>query len=535
MTILSIRRRGNFLIKLASAAAMVITGDLIFWQRDAGGGLCGIYGLILLMGAIAFRPVVRRDRRALFCTGLAAIAAFAMAYNPSILAWCLFWIFAGMGALFPATARFDDAWRWFQRLVLHAFRSPLAPMFDAMRVLRIRRPYGGVNLGRLLPQVGLPLVGSLIIIVLFCSANPVIEQALGDLLDRSWSFPSPIRLLLWAILFACSWSQLRPRLPRHLLDTFDGHGDLFLPGVTVNSVRLSLIVFNALFALQNGMDLAWLWGFLPLPKGVALAEYAHRGAYPLIVTALLAGLFVLVALRPGSQTAAISAIRRMVVLWVVQNVLLVANAALRTLDYIAAFSLTSLRIAALLWMGLVALGLVLTCWRMLAGKGSAWLINTNAAAAMTLLIGCSFVDLDAAAAAYNVDHAREVGGNGAPIDMCYLSSIGPAALLPLADLEQRQAPEAIHLMARLLRENAQIDLATAQAAGRWSLLGSMRLADLRVHLRSAALTPKIRYLQDCTTRDVHVLRVAMELEMPAPERSAGPAVAKAALTPAPER
>jgi hypothetical protein len=63
-----------------------------------------------------------------------------------------------------------------------------------------------------------------------------------------------------------------------------------LPGVTVGAVRLSLIAFNALFALQNGMDLAWLWGLMPLPAGITLADYAHRGAYPLIVTALLAGL-----------------------------------------------------------------------------------------------------------------------------------------------------------------------------------------------------------------------------------------------------
>ena len=34
------------------------------------------------------------------------------------------------------------------------------------------------------------------------------------------------------------------------------------------------------------------------------AAYAHRGAYPLIVTALIAAGFVLAALRPGSATSA---------------------------------------------------------------------------------------------------------------------------------------------------------------------------------------------------------------------------------------
>lgn len=238
----------------------------------------------------------------------------------------------------PMTARFDNAWAWLQRLVLHGLRSVVAPVIDARRVLRVRRHRERPGLRGVLPHIALPMLGSAIILALFSSANPVIEQALGGLLDLSWVLPDPVRVWSWLILFIGCWSLLRPHLPRALLGTFDGHGDLALPGVTVASVRLSLIAFNALFAFQNGMDLAWLWGLMPLPTGITLADYAHRGAYPLIVTALLAGGFVLVALRPGSQTAAVPAIRRMVVLWVAQNLLLVLNAALRTLDYIGAYS-----------------------------------------------------------------------------------------------------------------------------------------------------------------------------------------------------
>ena len=70
---------------------------------------------------------------------------------------------------------------------------------------------------------------------------------------------------------------------------------------TDRSLALSPL-FQAVFALQNGLDLAFLWSGAPLPDGMTLAEYAHRGAYPLIATALLAGLFVLVTLRPGAPT-----------------------------------------------------------------------------------------------------------------------------------------------------------------------------------------------------------------------------------------
>ena len=119
---------------------------------------------------------------------------------------------------------------------------------------------------------------------------------------------------------------------------------------------------------------------------MTLADYAHRGAYPLIATALLAGLFVLVTLRPGSadrRARARSACWSRS--WIAQNLLLVASTMLRTFDYIEAYSLTRLRIAALIWMGLVAVGLVLICYRLLRGKSGAWLINANMLAALLVL------------------------------------------------------------------------------------------------------------------------------------------------------
>ena len=60
-------------------------------------------------------------------------------------------------------------------------------------------------------------------------------------------------------------------------------------------------MFNALFAVQTVLDLAYLWGGVRLPDGMTYADYAHRGAYPLIATALLAAAFVLAAMRKDGR------------------------------------------------------------------------------------------------------------------------------------------------------------------------------------------------------------------------------------------
>ena len=96
-----------------------------------------------------------------------------------------------------------------------------------------------------------------------------------------------------------------------------------------------------------------------------------------------------------------------------------------------------LRIAALIWMALVAVGLVLIVWRMLRGKTAAWLINANALAAGLVLVMCSAIDLGSVAATWDVRHAMEAGGQGQALDLCYLNQLDSSALVALVEMEQR--------------------------------------------------------------------------------------------------
>ncbi|MFZ4395880.1 MAG: DUF4153 domain-containing protein [Kiritimatiellia bacterium] len=60
-------------------------------------------------------------------------------------------------------------------------------------------------------------------------------------------------------------------------------------------------VFNVLFALETVTDLIYLWGGCALPEGMSYASYAHRGAYPLVVTALLSAGLTLYFFPPGRR------------------------------------------------------------------------------------------------------------------------------------------------------------------------------------------------------------------------------------------
>lgn len=478
---------------IAAAVLTVAAGDVLFHRYGAYGGQIGFGLAALLLLAVTLRPAIWRDPRPLAAAGSALVFAGQMVRAPGLLAWTLFWVAAGMAVLLPATGRFDDGWRWFQRLVAHAARSIVAPVIDAVRwrKARVRRAERRLNLASGVAALALPVIGSAVIALLFVSANPVLERLVGELTTPGdWELDIP-RLLLWVALLLAAWSLLHPKHIQPLFGTFDGSGDLPMPGVSVASVRTSLIAFNLLFAGQNAMDLAYLGGLAPMPAGITLAEYAHRGAYPLIVTALLAALFVLVTLRPGSATAARPVIRWLVVIWIVQNLILVASSIARTIDYIDAYSLTTLRIEALAWMVLVGCGLILIGWRMLTGRSARWLINANCSAAALVVSGFAIVDTDAIAASWNVRHAREVGGHGAGLDLCYLNILLDDSALPaLTELERRpELAPALRDRVRYVRKAVIDRLDDRMRNGGWSLVGEQRLAEARAELSRVPNAP----------------------------------------------
>ncbi|NBZ86525.1 DUF4153 domain-containing protein [Stagnihabitans tardus] len=257
-----------------------------------------------------------------------------------------------------------------------------------------------------------PLGGALVILALLFEANPLIEKALTFDLDLD---DLPLRLVFWAGIalmvtpfLAAPPEAVTPRLR--------------LPGWGLNpgSVLRALVVFNLLLAVQMVSDASVAIG--GLPQGMSHATYAHRGAYPLLATALLAGAFALAA-RPF--LAENRWLRPLLLLWLGQNIALTLSAALRLQVYIQAWGLSYLRVHAAIWMALVALGLGLCLWQVLRGHPNAWMLRRTAALGMGTLYACAFVNFAGIIAAENL--ARP-----AP-DLAYVCGLGEMASGAIAE------------------------------------------------------------------------------------------------------
>lgn len=400
---------------------LVTVADLLVWGLTARLGWV-VLALMVAAGAQAMaRPALSPGRLGL-AWGVLVLCLLPILEEAQVLSM----LFALMGlALFVglvvASGR-QAVWRAAGRFALFGMGQTgrdLAALPDVVRDPKAvqRQALGAAR------DWALPMGLGAVFVALFASANPVLDDWITTALN--WDPGVTLdggRVMFWLGMAVLVWPFLRltPLAPRLTRDPSRRDRTLSLPRglVHARSVMRALVTFNLIFAMQTVMDGSYLWGGLALPEGMSHAEYAHRGAYPLLVTALLAGAFALIAqpfLRGQRGLAAL------LYLWVGQTVLLVASSILRLDLYVDAYGLTRLRFAAFVWMGLVGWGLCLMIGQMAWRRSVGWLYAASALSGLVTLYLCCFVNVAGLIAGYNLSRP------GLDQDSWYICGLGAGA------------------------------------------------------------------------------------------------------------
>lgn len=450
-------KRSQLSILTAIILLFIILADWLFWDHPIGWTLGG-YGLLLAV-ALFLRE---RKRPRGFSAWIIAAALACLCLQCGIEPGVLTVVLGALGlislALILRAGWLADALTWAARWLQFAvigWLTPLADLYTTSRLLRSEDNPGG---RRWLRNWFLPLLLGMIFLILFTVANPVISQwienvgtSIQELIENlTEHYPPAERIITWLLVGTGVWMLLRfhsqTKAPAwEQLVTGDGRPDSV---VSPSIVTRCLLLFNMIFAVQIGLDVCYLWGGFKLPEGLTYAQYAHRGAYPLLAAGILAGLFVFAAFRGNPHDRRIRLARGLVLLWLAQNAFMLVSAAWRLGLYIDAYSLTRWRVAAAVWMLLVLCGVLWVIVRIAAGRSNLWLLNVNAVTALAVLFICSFCNIDGWIARYNTTHCREMHGHGEPLDVQYLESLGPDTLPALLDfaekIEDRDKQQTIH-------------------------------------------------------------------------------------------
>ncbi len=435
---------------LATRLAVVLLASLLaaLIFRDKGPGSVAALMFLLPLVVIArdWKKKIRQHRQSLFllCVTLLSIAGVAL--EPGILNLTMSW--AMLSAL-TVTLHLGDDLTSLQTLGA-IFRNYIkAPGHACRRLADVevlegaKKAWGGRSLAGLsVGALALPIVAVVVFGSLLITANPVLENFarkfdIDSLIDLIFSRGPVIFVLAFAMIWPLLHVAVVRRAEVHTVVDQNSpawHRLFFRPA----TVALTLLLLNGMFAFENLLDLWNVWLVQVLPGDYSHAEYVHRGAYTLVVTAILAALLMIFALWPHSATAKSATVQKLVYLWMGQNLLLLASSAKRTLSYINAFGWTEWRIAGLIWMGLVAFGLATIIWRVWQRRDNKWLINANLAATAVLLVCCGLMDFRGRIADWNVD--RYFANNATGFDLRYMEQLGVTALPALYRLRMVFSP-----------------------------------------------------------------------------------------------
>ena len=412
----------------AALLGLVIAGDQLLWAVLPGISLPLFLILVASAAhALSFRLVSLRSALIAWAFLIVALLPSVDVVQPLSIAFALAGMLGFVGIMM------GDAGR---AAVFAALRFPfygaISVKDDSVAFATQPRSTHVGRLGASLRDWIVPGGLGLLFASLLLVANPVLEGVLIDLVNFDQDIlPSFAQVLFWALLALMIWpflclTGLRDVLRRPVPEAA-ALGQVWY--LSSRSVTRALILFNLMFAAQTATDLAILWGGAALPDGMTYANYAHRGAYPLLFAALLAGGFALLT-QPFLVGRPV--LRMLLLIWVAQTALLVASSMLRLDLYIEAYSLTRLRFAAFVWMGVIGGGLILMLWQILRGFGPSWLMMRAAELGVIALYVCSLINVDGLVARHNLN------ANPDKVDFAYMCRLGEGAVPAIAAFDAKR-------------------------------------------------------------------------------------------------
>jgi len=435
--------RGSFTFLTTACLGLIALADWLFYDHTLG------WTAALFAAALVCVMCIRSTRFLrigfpgwiLFIAALGMIVLLAEEPTPLTVPYAI--LLLGTLALINANGWTSSALAWVNRWCQLLVLGWLRPILDSRLVAQwvARSPITRVSRGWGIGGWIVPVMLGCVFLGIFCIANPILSNWFKrftdwayDLIEHIPEILNVARILFWIICGLCIWALLRARTfghsRRHSAEPAAQDVGIFRPSdleVEPALIVRCLLVFNAVFALQNVLDLRYLWfNGGELPPGMTFHEYAHRGSYPLIAAALLAAAFVLITFRAGGAAERARPARRLVYLWLAQTTLLTVSAAFRLGMYVEAFALTRLRLAAGIWMLLIVMGLIWIVWRIVARRSNGWLLRVNILTAATVLYACAVFNFDGAIARFNIRHADVATSDR--LDLDYFRVLGKDSL-----------------------------------------------------------------------------------------------------------
>ncbi len=206
---------------------------------------------------------------------------------------------------------------------------------------------------------------------------------------------------------------------------------------------LLFIVLNLMLVILNVGDVQTLYFNGGLPAKVSHSDFVHNGVGILILSILIAtGLIMYLSRKEFNDVKNNKALMAFIYLWIFQNIIMLSSTAFRNQIYIHDYNFTYKRIGVYVWLLLAMCGLCIMFWKIHRKRTNWYLIRTNIALWVSVLVMSGCFNWDKMITNYNLRNKAL-----ADVDVYYLFSLSSANIPEL--IAVTKIPEFSTLNARL--------------------------------------------------------------------------------------
>ena len=460
---------------IAATFTLTWLGDFLFWGRMPGVSLA-LYFCVMAAAIIALRWRKWSGPKVWIAAGLMLAASYATALEISFTNVAVLIALLGVIAgecwyleLPAGWARWSEpavSWlaapgRWIWFLGVARKTQWNAADFHVPSRDRISRAFRIFT-----PAVSLTIV----FMVVFGYGNAIFGELLSSICTDiglwvlAFDFSIP-RFIFWIGLATFALAIAHPRTapgkPRIWTRRLS---PIRRSDMTVASLQSMAVLFvlNFLFFLVNTIDVFYLWYHAKPPMQVNFSIYVHEGVFSLTVAVLLSAAVIATIFQQEEHVRRTPFLKSLAMLWIVQNLILIAGVFLRLKLYVDAYQLTAQRFYVGCFLMLVTSGFALLAWHVARDGDINTLIFRNTLATFALFFTLQFLNVAGHVAHYNVQRWQHEPGR--TLDVAYIQSLGPDAWRALGDIafttatranERTQAAEILRGIAAAEKERAE--------------------------------------------------------------------------------
>jgi hypothetical protein len=425
----------KYLIWIVLALSVIFT--VLFYKQGIGINLV-IYELIALPIMFALLKPEKFSFILRFISLGTLLSLIAVLMIHSVLSIVVHFIFLMMLPMIAAYPNFRSLLHAGVEAQIHIVSAQAG--FVGQLVKRIRNKVFFKGTFKLIKIIFIPLAVIILFVVLYRVANPLFDENIRDFnhFVFSWLYNISFRWVGVFILGFLVTNMLLIKFDEASIYSVDlrasdvlvrfrkkNHKKIKVLGLKseYRSAIILLIALNLLILYLNVIDINWFWfGFEW--DGEFLKQFVHAGTWILVISILISMMIIVFYFRGNLNFYKKNKwLKRLSLIWLLQNVVMTISVVIRNLWYINYFGLAYKRIAVLFFLLLVLVGIATVIIKVYRFKTGFWLVRMNAYALFVVLLISSGINWDRYMAKYNFAHYER-----SFVHLNFLSRLSPRAL-----------------------------------------------------------------------------------------------------------